>query len=124
MMPERRRKMDDPNSKQLSHVLTDTGFFSALGTTETKRSSTETAGMTTELVKLGTPKTWDDNNGVYVVYDEKGRPWIMRKSERADIKMSVVREHHDLNLGAYVPHSNDGGHFIADVLPKLLAAEK
>ncbi len=108
-MPERRRAM---GAVLLSHQLIDGGFFCALGTTEHP-------GMTQPgvIVKKGTPFTWDYNNGTFVVYDEAGRPWIT--GDRAVMDRFEVACH-QLSRGAYVPHSNDSGHFIRAILPTLL----
>lgn len=97
----------------LSHILLDLGFFSALGTSEHP-------GMMKEevYVKRGTPNTCDDNNGVTVVYDEEGRPWIIRNS-RITPEMQAVLRAYTLERGAHVPHSNDGGWFIREVVGKF-----
>ncbi len=100
-------------TSKLSHILIDLGFFSALGTSEH-------LGMTPEEchVKRGQPNTQDYNNGVQVVYDENGRPWIIHGSKVDD---TVQQGLWDFNLsrGAYVPHSNDGGYFIREIAMKL-----
>lgn len=101
------------NNCKLSHVLIDLGFFSALGTSEHP-------GMTrAEIhVKRDTPNRWDENNGVLVVYDEEGRPWIKR-SEDVTQTVDIQFRQYALKRGAYVPHSNDGGHFVRNVIPTL-----
>jgi len=99
---------------KLSNTLVGLGFFSALGTTESIVSEGH-------HVKRGTPRTWDSNNGVTVIYDEEGRPWIIRNNyddEVADAIQVLIHDH-DVQRGAYVPHSNDGGHFVCEVIPKL-----
>jgi len=101
----RRRKM----GTKLSHELLDAGFFSALGTTEN-------AGGNKTLVKKGEPLTYDDNNGVFVIYDENGRPWIKRATDAID---DLHRFRGKLRRGGYVPHSNDGGYFTREVIPQL-----
>ncbi len=104
----------------ISHNLKDLGFFSAIGTTE--HSGMEAKGQE-HPVKSGTPKTFDYNNGTYVVYDEQGRPWIV--SSLSDIQRANLQEliaTHELQHGAYVPHSNDSGHFVREVMPKLMLA--
>lgn len=97
---------------KLSCALLGLGFFSVLGTTEHAGGSGQEV-----IVKRGTPFTWDYNNGVTVVYDEEGRPWIRRGSvgseEIATLPPCTI------NPGAYVPHSNDGGYFVREVLPNL-----
>ena len=94
---------------KLSHKLIDLGFFSVLGTTEHAGG-----GRDGFLVKRGTPNTCDYNNGVSVIYDETGRPWIFRGSLGSDMVASF-----NLKRGAHVPHSNDGGHFVHEVVNKL-----
>ena len=98
---------------KLSHTLLDLGFFLALGTSEHPATTKEEIH-----VGHGTPNTFDSNNGVMVVYDEMGRPWILRNNHVPDEFVRKVQEY-CLKRGAYVPHSNDGGHFICKVLPKL-----
>ncbi|MFA5173126.1 MAG: hypothetical protein WC435_01855 [Candidatus Paceibacterota bacterium] len=92
--------------------LIDLGFFSALGTTEYPGG-----GNVGSYVEKGKPFTWDKNNGVTVVYDERGWPWIGRSLEPP---LQGENYYFALTRGAYVPHSNDGGHFIQEVLPTLL----
>lgn len=100
---------------KLSHQLLDLGFLSALGTSEHP-------GMAKKEVhvKRGRPNTYDYNNGVTVVYDEKGRPWIFsgHAEDAGEGFEQTVREH-NLERGAYVPHSNDGGFFVRMVMPRL-----
>lgn len=100
---------------KLSHKLLELGFFSALGTSEHPGMAAES-----HHVRLGTPNTWDSNNGVTVIYDELGRPWIMRTETRLRITdfNNIVRPW-CLKWGAYVPHSNDGGWFVTEVIPGL-----
>lgn len=96
---------------KLSHSLMDMGFFSALGTSEHP-------GMMSEevYVRRGRPNTWDYNNGVTVVYDEEGRPWIHCRYFCSTVDIEMPR---GLQCGAHVPHSNDGGHFVREVIPIL-----
>ncbi len=102
---------------KLSHELIDLGFFSALGTSE------HPGGMKGEgvYVKRRSPNTYDSNNGVIVIYDENGRPWIIRDYNDLILGNRILKviHEHDLKRGAYVPHSNDGGHFVDKVLPNL-----
>ncbi len=109
----------------LSHELLDRGFFSALGTTE--RASFPNGGY---LVEHKGPYTWDTNNGVLVVYDEEGRPWLRRtmtSEGQPFVESDAWRKicscvlvdsawsrntKPELTRGAYVPHSNDGGLFL------------
>ena len=100
-------------TNKLSHTLIDLGFFSALGTSEN-------SGMMREEVhvKRGTANTFDYNNGVTVVYDEEGRPWILHNSRLTDEAAEKLREY-SLKRGAHVPHSNDGGYFVREIAMKL-----
>ena len=101
---------------KLSHALIDLGFFSALGTLEYFDGR-----VSDSHVERGEPNTWDSNNGVTVIYDEVGRPWIVRNEVPEDIKRgisSLIRTC-GLKVGGYVPHSNDGGRFVIEVMEKL-----
>jgi len=100
--------------KSLSEKLFEAGFFSAIGTTEE-------VGGKPRLVELGTPNRWDSNNGVTVVYDGDGRPWIIRGhvDNLSDLIPNIGWWLGQQNHGAYVPHSNDGGKFVRDVLPRI-----
>ena len=98
---------------KLSHKLLEMGFFWVLGTSEHP-------GMTSEShrVRRGAPNTWGSNNGVTVVYDEEGRPWIIRRGREIsnhDFDEKILFAH-NLKRGAYVPHSNDGGWFVTEVI--------
>jgi hypothetical protein len=102
---------------KLSHMLIDLGFFSALGTLERVGP-----GMGDwNVVKRGEPNTYGSNNGVTVVYDENGRPWIARAVElvsvRGELRNTLLE--HNARHGVYVPHSNDGGYFVRETLPQL-----
>lgn len=107
-------------TQDLSQRLLALGFFSAFGTTERRRDMHDER----QLVKPGTPFTFDKNQGMTVVYDEKGRPWIMPTKQALQIvdELQKLRDESPLVLGAYVPHSNDGGEFRCSVLPTLLSA--
>lgn len=94
-------------TSKLSHKLIDLGFFSVLGTSERLTSEEY-------YVKRGQPNTHDYNNGILVVYDEEGRPWIIRDPKANYTIWRKLREF-NLSQGAYVPHSNDGGHFIRKI---------
>lgn len=108
---------------KLSHELIDLGFFCALGTSE-KVPVLPEDGHVHSVVMLGTPLTWDTNNGVTVFYDEEGRPWIVKNSEVGEVMNLAMRKlikEFNLRRGAGVPHSNDGGHFVCKVLPMLMS---
>lgn len=103
--------------EKLSHQLLDLGFFCALGTSEHPGHCQEE-----RHVKRDRPFAYDTNNGVVVVYDEDGRPWIAHSGDLCtteDLFMEQVVVRHSLRRGAYVPHSNDGGHFVRSILPTL-----
>jgi len=65
-------------------------------------------------IGMGSPWTWDLNNGVIAIYDEFGRPWAIRAQ---DLDKNVKERLMDRNVfsdlclrrGAFVPFSNDGG---------------
>ena len=102
--------------KKLSHKLLDLGWFYAIGTLE--HSGMHDDGI---MVECKTPFTYDYNNGVAVVYDEWGRPWIFPGtavtviSETNETVHTVIKKF-QCQRGAYVPHSNDGGRFMQEVL--------
>ena len=99
-------------NQKLSLTLLDLGFFSALGTSEYSVTHEK------NYVKRGTANTYDSNNGVMVIYDEEGRPWICSTGYLTDRDMDELHGH-SLKRGAWVPHSNDGGEFVREILPKL-----
>ncbi|MFA5744620.1 MAG: hypothetical protein WC887_00135 [Candidatus Paceibacterota bacterium] len=98
--------------RKLSHELMDFGFFSALGTSEHSGCSKEETH-----VKRGRPYTHDSNNGVVVVYDEEGRPWIICNPLGFN---NILQSYPMERRGAYVPHSNDGGYFVHEVMDKMM----
>lgn len=103
--------------RKLSHELIDLGFFSALGTTEHNGPRGQEI-----IVKRGMANTWDINNGVLAIYDEVGRPWIgyganILLNEGQQVR--IVLQMQFTARGAHVPHSNDGGYFVREVLPTL-----
>ena len=106
---------------KLSHWLIDNGFFSALGTTEKP-------GMIVgnhRVVVKGIPLAWDCNNGIMVVHDEEGRPWIKRQSNVLFAQFQSIRTNFpELWRGCFVPHSNDGGYFVRKVVDEILAETK
>ena len=99
------------NEKKLSQTLQELGFYKAL-------NSREFPGMSREgvVVGTGTKNTWDQNNGTTVVYDEEGSPWVIRNRFLTEGCAKELRGFH-LEMGAYVPHSNDGGEFILTHFP-------
>ena len=96
----------------ITQKLREEGFVPVLG-------SLETIGMQRQSrVEKGSSLSWDYNNGVYVVYDDAGDPWVvlgrLMRSEALDRINRTVYDETGGNLrkGAYVPHSNDGGVWI------------
>ena len=87
------------------------GLFMAYGTCEKK-------GPKLKCVKTGEPKTWDINQGILVVYDEKGLPWVRFATSQSHSWLERVAMSHNLEKGAYVPHSNDNGKFLLDYMEK------
>ncbi len=72
------------------------------------------------MVRAGEPRCTDYNNGVSVIYDERGRPWI----KRGDVDLHEFGLNPFSNRGAHVPHSNDGGNFVRNVMPGLMVELK
>ena len=90
----------------IGHELLDNLFFPALGTNESPGFI-----KSEEVVGVGEPLTWDTNNGMIVVYDDMGYPWIRsRKFFTSEWEVQFANQH-SLKRGANVPHSNDGGTF-------------
>lgn len=91
--------------------LVNMGFKPVFNTTETF------GGNKQALVLWGhSPLSWGYNNGVAVVYDEDDRPWLKHR-----LTGEEMRKLHATGMpsNAYVPHSNDGGRFVREVLPNL-----
>lgn len=82
------------------------GFRCALGTSEPTCDGHATIKCSPNLAYR-----YDVNNGVLVVYDDIGAPWIAAKNEVSTEKLDELIVSYGLRLGAYVPHSNDNGHF-------------
>lgn len=94
----------------LIDTLRALGFTRVLGTFQDE-------GGERVLVVSGKPKRHAENNGVTVVYDETGAPWVTSCAElKADALDTLIRDY-DLKAGAHVPHSNDGGRFINGSTP-------
>ena len=84
----------------ISQYVVVRGFFWALG-------STELPGGTSVMVGCGQARSADSNNGVSVVYDEKGEPWVRRRPITCEERDWLLN--HGVSFeGAYVPHSNGG----------------
>lgn len=99
----------------LVKTLNSLGFFPVLGTVER-------AGGESSVVQIGAPKRCDHNNGVVVVYDDGGVPWIISVANITISQITaLVRDHGLSDKPAYVPHSNDGGRFLRGHLPSVSA---
>lgn len=61
-------------------------------------------------------KRYDTNNGMLVIYDETGAPWVAAVEEVSRSTLDRLIEAHSLRLGAYVPCSNDNGAFLSGLL--------
>ena len=99
---------------KLATALLALGFIPVLGTTEA-------CGHERYLVNRGAPKKFDVHNGVIVVYDEIGVPWIATQANISIRQMRELAREHRIIDGAYVPHSNDGGRFIRGNVPSVSA---
>lgn len=88
-------------SQRLSDVLCQHGFYNVLGTMNYTCSGESIIGE-------GIPFTTDSNNGVMVVYDEKGVPWEKCRCDITEEDRTALAAF-SLRQGAWVPHSNDGG---------------
>ena len=108
-------------------TLTAEGFVNVLGTYEYVKKQYQEVGKSPSM-------TWNRNQGVMVVVDITGAPWIKRSNEKeiADwVKAAEANpehlfgdiqvEGHRFNQHGQVPHSNDGGRFVQDVLPTIAA---
>ena len=100
-----RQQFEIPQGHDLSEALQAAGFKNVMGWAETARGQHF-------VINRGVPFTWDSNNGVTAVYDEVGDPWVRRGSTRTEDMP------HDLQRGAHVPMSNDGGNAIQSLFPK------
>ena len=96
------------DSKTISQFLKNRGFKNVLGTFET-----DSEGIISP-VECGDPLSWDHQNDVIVIYDEKGQPWIKYGEIFLENFETVM-----LSRGAHVPHSNDEGYFVREVLPTM-----
>ena len=107
MVPERLAMMSFKEgammSKNISQTLAEKPHFKQVSTL------VETVGGQSKTIAKGTPLTWDANNGVTVIYDEDGYPWVTPGEAPV----------HGLRKGAYVPFSNDGGAGMRFLFPHL-----
>jgi hypothetical protein len=79
-------------------------------------------------IEVGTPFTFDFNNGIAAIYDEKGHVWVLPERLFTDaLAIMLFRsryhsrwEYHGnaMKRGCYVPHSNDGGAWAKEKFPK------
>ncbi len=88
--------MGTTTNAMMSALLTpsNTDFLCVFGKTERKKGEEV-------LIGKGVPMTWDTVNGVTVLYDERGNPWV----HLGKLKFSDPT----LRRGAYVPFASDGG---------------
>lgn len=109
---------------KLSDTLKRNGFLMVLGTEQM-------TGGIKSMVEKGQPMTCilplinrspPSINGVCCVYDEDGKPWIIRRCNITDDAMSALQSF-PLTFWCSVPHGNDGGHFVHDLMPALLAKQ-
>ena len=89
--------------RALSSALLALGFLHVSGITVPKRSG-----------------KYCQNNGVIVVYDQIGEPWIIRCQHLGDREMdALIREHGIVEAFVHVPHSNDGGAYLRNHKPSV-----
>ena len=99
--------------RTIARKLADLGFTSTLGT----REESLTLDQNKEI-KANPEKAFrhGHNNGVFVVYDHRGIPWIRRgylnPAEQSELELK------DELRGVYVPHSNDCGMWVQKFLDK------
>ena len=87
---------------KICQYLVGRGFFSALNTIEFPGGTQEMVGYNPAQAKKSS-----SNNGVTVVYDEKGEPWVRRRPITCE-ERDWLLDHGVSFKGAYVPHSNGG----------------
>ena len=111
---------DATMGKKLVHELIDNCFLPVLGSVEFSFGSLGSIrhGNMPTVVAKGVPRTWDSNNGVMVIYDEVGHPWIRSTKYFTEEWVRDLMTRYNLRQGAIVPHSNDGGTF------KMILAEQ
>lgn len=88
----------------LSQQLKALGAKFVLYTTERNEGKVRT-------VQKGTPNTWGLNNGIMVVYDERGVPHLIPPEHQDELQQ--LADELSLAGGYYVPHSNDEGSFVS-----------
>lgn len=91
---------------QLERELMDAGFTCVASSYEYPHNGAEGA------VKIcaGEPQSYDKNNGVGVIYDAGGMPWVivLRGYTATESWKEIVRKYGH-RMGGYVPHSNSCG---------------
>lgn len=78
----------------------------------------------TDLVAPAYAGHYDYNNGVWAAYDEGGNPFVCFSFElkRHGVEnVGAVLRDAGFVVGAYVPHSNDGGAWAAQKWPEAFA---
>lgn len=91
--------------------LLDLNFLPVAGVQETDGSGNPT------MIPHGAPYRWDENNGVFAVYDHRGVPWVIAARNISGDTLRDLASTENLRRGAYVPFSNDGGNFVAGKFP-------
>lgn len=86
---------------KVSQYLVVRGFFCALGTMEKPPNGPLV------MVRPGAPLQVGSENGILVIYDEKGDPWIRRGLLSYNEKRWLFGRKGVIIGNAYVPHSED-----------------
>jgi hypothetical protein len=111
--------------KCLSSELRKLGFFMVYGQIELSCSGIQPENYSDlSLIGKGDPKKYDYNNGVHVVYDEEGYPWICNYDRISGSSLDQLKKFFGLESGAWVPHSNDGGTYIRALMQIPLKQNK
>ncbi len=115
LMKGSRKMATNTTMVSLSQILAEVGFVCVLNTHERLRGS-----VIKQKVERGRPLSTDGNQGIRVVYDEEGKPWVIwvryLSSDGSQRLADYEAQHGELSRGCRVPHSNDGGWFAHEVL--------
>lgn len=93
---------------KIGHELLDAGFLPVLGTSE--QSATDKGYI---LVRRGTKRSYAQRNGIIVVSDNQGIPWINWETVETIIMLKKMIKDHHLRHRLHVPHANDQGKFLS-----------
>lgn len=99
---------------RIQMALVALNFIPVLGTFES-------VGGELILVARVAPLRHGYNNGVFVMYDETGAPWVAAWSATLDDELKKLCREFGFKGPAYVPHSNDGGAFMNGRLLSIAA---